>query len=80
MSRTTSERDHIAEETGEHLVERPAGRRCGAAEPLLELGGLRPADRRLRRIGEPVDERVDRAISGRTHGFTVKRESPDGIP
>ena len=62
------------------LVERPAGRRCAAADASLEHRGLRPADRRLRRIGEPVHQRVDRAISGRTDGFAVKRESPDVIP
>jgi hypothetical protein len=71
MGGTTRERDHIVEERRECVVERLASCRADSFRHLLRR---RPPNRRLGRVRQPVDERVDRAVAERAHLLTVELE------
>src|SRR3954451_18937854 len=73
MTVTAGERQDVAVEPGEDLLEglRFVGRR--AVQALAHLGRRGAADRRVGAL-QPLDEQVDRAVAQLPHGGGIERE------
>ena len=68
------EREDVAEERRQRVVERDARLGRGCPEPRGHLGGSGAPQRRCAVVTQPVDEGVDRAIAERAHLLRVERE------